>query len=301
MERVFVIGPTARSPFTGDHNRSHRSCVMARRPQASKAEPVELQTLGPPLGGPVQALERGLNLLAIIADADGLSLTSLAQRAGIAPSTAHRILATLKAGDFVYCDPQGGYLIGVQAFRIGSAFLRNRKLADVGRSIMRRLMQDAGETVNLGIEDDGYVVFISQNESHQSVRAFHRPGSRSPLHASSIGKAIMAALSDDEAVERLHRSGMPKFTARTIVDPQTLLADLAQVRKRGWAIDDEERAEGLRCVGAAIYNEHGEVLGAISVSGPKVRMPDERLGELGPMVKRAAAAITHRIGGKMPV
>ena len=273
---------------------------MARRPQAGKAELVELQTPGLHFGGPVQALERGLKLLAIIAEADGLSLTTLAQRAGIAPSTAHRILATLKASDFVHCDPQGGYLIGVQAFRIGSAFLRNRKLADVGRNIMRRLMEDAGETVNLGIEDDGYVVFVSQNESHQAIRAFHRPGSRSLLHASSIGKAIMAALSDDEAVERLHRSGMPKFTAHTIVDPQTLLADLVQVRKRGWAVDDEERTEGLRCVGAAIYNEHGEVVGAISISGPTVRMTEERLGELGPMVKRAAAAITDRIGGKLP-
>lgn len=271
---------------------------MPRRPQAGKAELVEL---GPHLGGPVQALERGLKLLAIIAEADGLSLTSLAQRAGIAPSTAHRILATLKAGDFVACDPHGGYLIGVQAFRIGSAFLRNRKLPESSRGVMRRLMEDAGETVNLGIEDDGYVVFISQNESHQSVRAFHRPGSRSPMHASSIGKAIMAARGDDEAVERLHRSGMPKFTAHTIVDPQTLLTDLAQVRKRGWAIDDEERAEGLRCAGAAIYNEHGEVVGAISISGPTVRMTEERLGELGPMVKRAAAAITDRIGGKTPV
>ena len=82
---------------------------------------------------------------------------------------------------------------------------------------------------------------------------------------------------------------------------EALLADLAQVRKRGWAVDDEERIEGLRCVGAAIYNEHGEVVGAISLSGPTVRMTEERLGELGPMVKRAAAAITDRIGGKMPV
>ena len=273
---------------------------MAVRPQATKATPLELQALGPHLGGSVQALERGLKLLAVIAEADGLSLTGLAQRAGIAPSTAHRILVTLKAGGFVYCDPHGGYLIGVQAFRIGSAFLRNRKLADAGRGVMRRLMEDSGETVNMGIEDDGYVVFISQTESHQSVRAFHRPGSRSLLHASSIGKAIMAAHDDDEAIERLHRSGMPKFTERTIVDPAALLADLAQVRKRGWAIDNEERAEGLRCVGAAVYNEHGEVIGAISVSGPTVRMTEERIGELGPMVKRAAAEITDRVGGKIP-
>lgn len=272
---------------------------MARRPSLTAAVP--LPPVGPHFAGSVQALERGLKLLVIIAEADGLSLTSLAQRAGIAPSTAHRILATLKASSFVQCDEEhGGYLIGVQAFRVGSAFLRNRKLVDAGRATMRRLMEESGETVNMGIEDDGSVVFISQMESHQSVRAFHRPGSRSLLHASSIGKAIMAALPDEAAIERLHRSGMPKFTERTIVDPDALLADLAQTRKRGWSIDDEERAEGLRCIGAAVYNEHGEVGGAISISGPVVRMTGERLGELGPMVKRAAAEITGRIGGRMP-
>lgn len=274
---------------------------MAGRQQATKTASTELQSLAPHLGGSVQALERGLKLLAIIAEADGLSLTSLAQRAGIAPSTAHRILATLKASGFIHCDEAHGiYLIGVQAFRIGNAFLRNRKLADAGRGAMRKLMEASGETVNMGIEDDGYVVFISQAESHQSVRAFHRPGSRSLLHASSIGKAIMAALPDEAATERLLRTGMPKFTGHTIVDPQALLADLAQVRKRGWSIDNEERAEGLRCVGAAVYNEHAEVVGAISVSGPVVRMTEERIGELGPMVKRTAAEITARIGGRSP-
>ncbi|MGH6975020.1 MAG: IclR family transcriptional regulator [Stellaceae bacterium] len=273
---------------------------MAGRQQATTTAPTELQSLTPHLGGSIQALERGLKLLAVIAEADGLSLTSLAQRAGIAPSTAHRILATLKASGFIHCDEANGvYLIGVQAFRIGNAFLRNRKLADAGRSAMRKLMEATGETVNMGIEDEGYVVFISQAESHQSVRAFHRPGSRSLLHASSIGKAIMAALTDEAAIERLHRSGMPKFTEHTIIDPEALLADLAQVRKRGWAIDNEERAEGLRCVGAAVYNEHAEVIGAISVSVPVVRMTEERIGELGPMVRRTAADITARIGGKL--
>jgi len=262
---------------------------------------VEAQTLAHPLGGSVQALERGLNLLAIIAEADGLSLTSIAQRAGIAPSTAHRILNTLKASGFVHYDEtHDGYLIGAQAFRIGSAFLRNRKMVDVGRGIMQRLMETSGETVNMAIENDGYVVFVSQVECHQAIRAFNRPGARGPMHASSLGKAMMAALTDEEIPHRLHRVGMRRLTARTIIDPDVLLKELAQVRKRGWAVDDQEQADGLRCVGAAIYNEYSEVAGAISISGPTVRLTDERLGELGPMVKRAAAEITERIGGRPP-
>jgi len=99
--------------------------------------------------------------------------------------------------------------------------------------------------------------------------------------------------------QRLHHAGLPRFTEKTLVDPDALLADLAAARQRGWAIDDQEHAAGLRCVGAAIYNENSDVIGAISVSGPTVRLTDERLGELGPMVKRAAAEITERIGGRI--
>jgi len=273
---------------------------MVGRPRLIKTGPGEASAAGPHLSGSVQALERGLNLLAIIAEADGLSLTSIAQRAGIAPSTAHRILTTLKANGFVQDDSHGNYLIGVQAFRVGSAFLRNRKLADVGRSTLRRLMEGSGETANIAIEIESSVVFISQMESHRSIRAFHRPGARGPMHASSLGKAMLAALTDEAVAQKLHRVGMPRLTERTIVDPDALLADLAIIRKRGWAIDDEEQAEGMRCVGSAVYNEHGEVIGALSVSGPTVRVTEERLGELGPMVKRAAAEITERIGGKIP-
>ncbi len=273
---------------------------MVGRPRLIKTGPGEALAAGQHLSGSVQALERGLNLLAIIAEADGLSLTSIAQRAGIAPSTAHRILTTLKANGFVQDDSHGNYLIGVQAFRAGSAFLRNRKLADVGRITLRRLMEDSGETANIAIEIESSVVFISQMESHRSIRAFHRPGARGPMHASSLGKAMLAALTDEAVAQKLHRVGMPRLTERTIVDPDALFADLAIIRKRGWAIDDEEQAEGMRCVGAAVYNEHGEVIGAISVSGPTVRVTEERLGELGPMVKRAAAEITERVGGRAP-
>lgn len=273
---------------------------MVGRPRSAKPALGEIDPPGQHVGS-VQALDRGLTLLAIIAEADGLSLTTIAQRAGIAASTAHRILTTLKAAGFVQCDEaRGGYLIGVKAFKVGSAFLRNRKLVDVGRGIIRQLMESSGETASIAIEKDDSVVFISQMESHNAIRAFHRPGARGQLHASSLGKAMLASLSDEAVLQKLHRIGMQKFTEHTIVDPAALLADLGLSRKRGWTVDDEERAEGMRCVGAAVYNEYGETMGAISVSGPLVRMSDERLGELGPMVKRAAAEITEGIGGIIP-
>ncbi|MBX9587939.1 MAG: IclR family transcriptional regulator [Hyphomonadaceae bacterium] len=273
---------------------------MAGRPRLAKHLVVGEEALSKQTGS-VQALDRGLALLEIVAQADGLSLTSIAQRAGIAPSTAHRILATLKASGFVQCDEaRGGYLIGVRAFKVGNAFLRNRKLVDVGRSILHELMRASGETANMGIENDGYIVFVAQIESHDAIRAFHRPGARGAMHASSLGKAILATLPEKSVTQVLHRVGMRRFTERTIVDPQILLGELELVRKRGWAIDDEERADGMRCVGSAVFDENGEAVGAISVSGPTVRVTEERLGELGPLVKRAAAELTARIGGVVP-
>jgi IclR family acetate operon transcriptional repressor len=249
----------------------------------------------------VQSLDRALALLELIADEDGLTLTELAQRAGVPPSTAHRILSTLEARDYVHHEEERGlWLIGVKAFEVGSSFLRNRKLATTGRAIMRKLMDECGESVNLAIEDDGSIVFISQIESHHSIRAFHRPGSRGAVHASGVGKALLSTLSSVEVRRVLHKTGLEKFTDKTLVDPDKLFTELEATRMRGWAIDDEERTPGMRCIAAPIYNEHGEAFAGLSVSGPIVRISDERIGELGPMVKRAAEEITQSIGGHPP-
>ena len=251
--------------------------------------------------GSVQSLDRALNLLELVAASDGISLTDLSQRAGIAPSTAHRLLMTLQAHGFVdYREEAGHWLIGVEAFRAGNAFVRRTKVADMGRAVMRRLMESCGETVNLAIEQDGDVVFISQVETHEPIRAFFRPGTRGPAHASGIGKALLAEHTDETVRRLLQRKGLPGFTPKTIVEPEQLFGELAEIRKRGWSLDDEERNLGMRCVAAAIYNEFGEAIAGVSISGPVVRMSDERVGELGPQVKRAAAEITESVGGTPP-
>ena len=252
-------------------------------------------------GSSVQSLDRALTLLELIAAEDGLTLSDVAARAGVAPSTAHRILTTLEAHEYAVHDEERGiWLVGVRAFEVGSSFLRNRKLVSIGRSIMRTLMETCGESVNLAIEDSGSIVFISQIESHHPIRAFHRPGSRGTIHASGVGKALLATRPEDAVRAILHKTGLKKFTDKTLNSPEKLFADLAAVRQRGWAVDDEERTPGMRCVAAPIFNEYGEAIAGLSISGPTVRIPDARLGELGPAVRRAAEEITKSIGGHAP-
>jgi len=246
----------------------------------------------------IQSLDRAIKVLDIVSEADGVSLTHISRRAGLAPSTAHRILATLEFHGLLQQDrEQGHWLIGVKTFQIGNAFLRNRKVSQVARPFMRDLMEATGETVSLAIEDDDTAVFIAQFECHSPVRTFHRPGSRVAMHASAVGKALLCS-KDHKSIRRfLEHAGLARFTEKTIVDPVTFERELQIIKQRGWSIDDEERITGMRCVGAPILNEHLEALAAVSVSGPTARMTTERLSEFGPPVKRCAAAITRAVGG----
>lgn len=249
----------------------------------------------------VQSLDRALRILAIVADGDGLSLSEVAERSELAASTAYRMLTTLQNHGMVeFAEQEQLWSIGVEAYRIGSAFLRSRRLVDRARSAMQVLMEKTGETANLGVAEDDCVVFVSQVETHQAIRAFFRPGTRSPFHASGIGKAILAYLSPERVEAIVDKTGLEPFTERTLADRDGLHIDLGEIRKRGWSVDDEERYPGMRCVAAPIFNEFGEPIGGVSISGPTVRVTPERLAAIGPEVREAAAAITAMIGGEMP-
>jgi IclR family acetate operon transcriptional repressor len=143
-------------------------------------------------------------------------------------------------------------------------------------------------------------VFLSQVETHEPIRAFFRLGARGPIHASGIGKALLAHASP-ERLERLLRAGpLAAFTPRTLTDPERLRRDLAETRARGWALDDEERAPGMRCVAAAIFNEHREAIAGVSISGPAARVARERFADLGAAVRAGADRITRATGGAPP-
>lgn len=252
-------------------------------------------------GGAVQALDRGLAVLEILADEDGLTLSELSRRSGLSASTAHRILLTLESRAYVQHDMERSlWLVGVGAFKTGSAFLRNRRVASMGRATMHALMEASGETVNLGIEDNGEVVFISQVESHDTLRAFFRAGSRGAMHASGVGKALLAEFPEPRVRQICALRRLERFTDHTITDLGRLLRELSEGRRRGWALDDEERSPGMRCVAAAIFNEHAEAVAGVSISGPSVRVTPRKLEDYGPLVRRAADEITLSIGGRLP-
>ncbi len=250
-------------------------------------------------GATVQALDRGLQLLMIVAKENKTTLTELALRVGMPASTAHRLLVTLQKRGFVDFDKSTQeWMIGIEAFRIGSAFVQRTSLVEAGRDVMRRLMEETGETANLGIADDGDVVFISQIETPNPIRAFFSVGTRGPMHCSGIGKALLAEMAQDKVEQVLQRKGLEEFTSKTLTSPDALFADLEATRRRGWSHDDEERHYGMRCIAAPIHNFHGEAIAGISISGPAARLPDDVISELGPKVKRAATEVTRLLGGR---
>jgi IclR family acetate operon transcriptional repressor len=249
----------------------------------------------------VRALDRALELLARLAEADGMTLTELATSTDEAPATVYRALVTLQTRQVVELEPEGQlWHVGPGAFRIGSAFLRRTKVADRARGPMQDLMRATGETANLGVESRDEVLFLTQVETHEAIRAFFPPGMKSPMHVSGIGKALLAFYPPQRVAQIVARKGLAGFTVRSLTEPDLLMADLAAIRARGHAIDDEERAEGMRCVAAPIFNVHAEPVAGISVSGPAFRMPLARADAIAAQVRVAADAVTAAIGGQRP-
>ena len=253
--------------------------------------------------GQVQSLMRALALLERIAgNKDGVTLTDIAQQVGLAPSTVHRLLATMEQADFVqHNDGHGKWYIGVKAFSVGNAFLTNRNVVAESRPFLQTLMEESGETSNLAVLKDREGVIVGQVECREMMRMVVPLGSRTPLHASGVGKALLAGLSDFEVTSILHQTGLNRYTDHTLDTVSKLRDALTEIRIRGYAIDNEEHAVGLRCVAATIFDELSEPIAAISLSGPRSRIPDERLPELGSLVMNTAKEITNRLGGQVPV
>ena len=173
-------------------------------------------------------------------------------------------------------------------------------MVERARQPMDALMRETGETANLGIEVKDEVFFVAQVETYEAIRAFFPPGTRAPMHSSGIGKALLAWYPEEKTRGILARKGLEKFTSLTLTSDSALLRDLSRTRDRGFSIDDQERAEGMRCVAAPIFNAHGEPVAGLSVSGPAFRMGLSDATRIGALVRAAADQVTEATGGSLP-
>lgn len=246
----------------------------------------------------IKSLDRAMEVFEHLSTTQGQTLSAVAEDLDQSPATIYRILVTLEGRGLVEFDPAAQvWHIGARAFVIGARYLRRTSLVDRARPILRRLMEATGETANLGIARDTHVLFVSQVETHASIRAFFPPGTLSPMHASGIGKALLAQMSDDRLSRIFATAPLDRFTGRTLTEPSSLRADLEATRERGFAIDDEEKNEGMRCIAAPVFDLSGEAVAGLSVSGPISRVSAGQTQRLAEAVMEAADDLSAAMGG----
>jgi DNA-binding IclR family transcriptional regulator len=250
---------------------------------------------------PTRTLDRGLALLELLADRREATLTELAREADLSPSTALRLLETLRARGFVACDQRTGvYVIGLKAFSVGSAAVRSGRLDRIALAVMRGLSADLGETVSLGVPEGGHVVYIEQIEGAAAVRMSWRLGARLPLHATAAGKVLLAWMWESAVDARMGPPPYASLTPRTITDRGGFHEELGRVRSLGHALDDEECETGLCCVAAPLRDRRGDVVAALSVSSTPQRMGDDSQRDAIRRVVAAANDISARLGWTAP-
>jgi IclR family transcriptional regulator, acetate operon repressor len=250
----------------------------------------------------VQSVERAFLLLEALAEAgpDGMTLSDLGRTLGVSKSTAYAILQTLLTGGFVADTGTGmsrRYRLGMALARLGDVVVSQIALRDVAMPVMRDLTAVTGLTSRVAVLDESYAVVIARVDApRSSVRITSNLGTREHLHCSAVGKAILSALPAARVHAIVAAVGLPGNTPRTITDELALRVDLDAAARRGYAIDDEEDAEGVFCVGSAIIDRSAACVGAVSVTGLKVDLPAWRVEQLGHTVGEHAGRISAQLG-----
>ena len=246
----------------------------------------------------VKALARALKLLMSLADAGReLSLTEISDALGWPKSTTHGVLATLRDYRFVEQSALNGrYRLGVRLFELGQKAARNWGIRDIALPVMQRLNAQFGEMVQLATEDAGEVFYLEKIDSTHIIRIVSEIGARLPIHCSGLGKVLLAYRAPAEARSILMRNGMRRMTNNTITDPAQMETELSNIRKQGYALDNQEIMEGLRCVAAPIWNKNNEVKYAVSVSGLAERLTGSYFEQLKQAVINSAAEISQNMG-----
>lgn len=246
------------------------------------------------------ALDRGLSILSHLADVREASTAELAGAADISRSAGYRIVEKLAQYEFLTAAPQGRWRLGPAASRLAMAAVQSTDVADVAPELLRVLVQQTRETVSLGVLSGHEMVFVYRERGPQSVSVNAELGARRPLHATSVGKAYLSALTRAERLELLRATDLTPFTDTTLSTIEAVEDDIAAATERGWTEEHGEFDRSSACCGAAIYDHTGHPTAAISVAGLRDRV-EPQMTRLGPLVHATAEAISRRLGYNAPI
>ena len=244
----------------------------------------------------VQVLERAVDILQVLSeDSRELAAGEVAERLSLHKSTIHRLLTVLDQHRLIRRNAETGrYALGLRLFEFGTRAVRGLKLRDQAQPHLDQLARETGETAHICVFDNGEMLSLGYAEGSRSLRMPATVGRRTPAYCSAVGKAMLAFLPESALDEVLARP-LQACTGKTLVTREALLADLRQVRIRGYSVDNEEIEKGLRCVGGPVWNHTGEVAGAVSVAGPSFRITRTRV----PAIARAVLAMTRRLSAEL--
>lgn len=246
----------------------------------------------------IQAIERAVAILnAFSAEEPELRISDLAERLGLHKSTVHRFLVNLEhAGLVERASRSGRYRLGLRLFELGNLVLQRMDLWDEALPFLEGLVRDTGETGHLAVLDGGEAIYIERVEARRALRIPSAVGRGYPAHATNLGKVLLAYIEPDELERIVADRGLAGFTTNTITDLGQLKAELTGIRERGFAVDNEEYDEGLRCIGAPVWDHSGRVVAALGIGGPVTRITPARIEELAQLVMAAARTLSRRLG-----
>ena len=232
-----------------------------------------------------------------------LGVTELSNRLGLHKNNVFRILATLELRGYIEQNKAtGDYRLGLKTFELGQTFMRSTNLVQQARPVLHDLVKQCDETAYVGVLRGINVVYLDVVETSQSVRVASRLGAVIPACCTAIGKAILASMPREEVASRFSQRKMPVYTNRSITSREAFFRELDQVAVEGYALDNEEYEDGVRCVGVPVRDHTQSVIAGLSISGPAYRLTDERLRkELAPLIKKAGLELSKRLGYEIGV
>lgn len=246
----------------------------------------------------VQSLARASSILEAIAKNNNhISITELSKVVDLHKSTVHRLLKSLIELGYVRQNTNDShYELTVKLFELGASVIRQNDLIATARPYLEKLSVLSGEVVHLVIPDQTDIIYVDKVESTHTLRMHSYIGKRSPMYCTAVGKAILATQSDDAVRNFWAQISPVKHTPYTIVDIESFLQEIEQIRSKGISYDNEEHETEIRCIGTALTNYSGTVVGAISISGPKQRMSNDVLNKLIPELLEVKQAISKAMG-----